>query len=57
MAKNIIFTKDDEINGVPITKGTKMSVSESIAKSKADLGVAKEDTKQKREVKDGNEDL
>lgn len=57
MARNIIFTKDDEINGVPITKGTKISVSESIAEIKIGSGVAKEDIKQKREVKDGNENL
>lgn len=40
MAVDIVFIKDDDINGVPMKKGTERKVSQSIAKEKQDLGVA-----------------
>jgi len=55
MAKTIVFTDDDDINGVPMKKGTEKSVSESIAEDKISAKVAKEKkTTNKKEVKDGN---
>ncbi len=60
MAKTIVFTKDDEINGVPMPKGTERSVSESIFKEKTEKGVAKEKTTTKKEKegdKYGNKNL
>lgn len=44
MAIKIVFTEDDNINGVPIKKGTEMSVSESIYEAKKAKGVVKEKT-------------
>jgi len=55
MAKDITFIKDDDINGVPMKKGTTRSVSESIAADKIGTGVATEAKKtNKKEVRDGD---
>lgn len=56
MSKEIVFTKDDDINGVPMKKGTVRKVSNSILKEKLEKGVAKikATTKVEKGAKDGN---